>query len=142
MASHPVQTKPVPVPTPATLPYWQGTHVGELRLQRCGACAGHVFYPRTHCPHCGAAALAWVRASGRGRLHSYVINHLAAPGWAGQMPIIVAVVALDEGPRLLANLVGVAPDPAQLELDMPLQVVFEARGEQVLPMFEPMKGLQ
>ncbi len=129
--------KPAPVPTPVTQPYWEGTQAGELRLQQCGCCGKHVFYPRSHCPACGADALSWVRTSGRGRLHSYVISHVAMPGWAGQTPYVIAVVQLEEGPRMMSNLVGVPADPAHLELDMPLEVVFEPRGEMMLPMFKP-----
>lgn len=131
--------KPVPVPTPVTQPFWDGTRAGELRLQQCKACLRHVMYPRLHCPQCGAAEMHWVGAVGRGRLHSYVINHFAAPGWEGETPYVIAVVELEEGPRMLSNLVGVAPRPECLTLDMPLEVVFEARGDQMLPLFKPAK---
>lgn len=133
----PAAAKAVPVPTPTTRPYWEGTQAGELRLQQCQDCSQHIFYPRTHCPHCGSARTQWVRTSGRGRLYSYVINHMAAPGWEGDVPYVVAVVQLEEGPRMLSNLVGVPPDPQALELDMPLEVVFEPRGNMMLPLFKP-----
>ncbi|MBB2919335.1 Zn-ribbon domain-containing OB-fold protein [Cupriavidus alkaliphilus] len=133
--------KPVPVPTPVTMPFWEGTQAGELRLQQCGGCGKHVFYPRTHCPACGAAALTWVRASGRARLYSYVINHMAMPGWAGDTPYVIAIVELEEGPRIMTNLVGVPADPAKLRLDMPLQVAFEVRGERMLPVFQPARDI-
>ncbi|MHC0504769.1 Zn-ribbon domain-containing OB-fold protein [Achromobacter aegrifaciens] len=129
--------KAAPVPTPTTLPFWEGTRAGELRLQRCGSCHAHHLYPRTRCPACGADALTWVRASGRGSLHSYVISHLAAPGWENEVPYVIAVVKLEEGPRMLSNLVGVPADPQALPLDMPLEIVFETRGEEVLPLFRP-----
>ncbi|MEU7748399.1 zinc ribbon domain-containing protein [Nonomuraea sp. NPDC049158] len=57
--------KPVPRPTPETQPFWDGTAAGELRIQRCMACARHYFYPRPGCPHCGSADVEWVRVSGR-----------------------------------------------------------------------------
>lgn len=136
----PAAAKAVPVPTPTTQPYWDGTQAGELRLQQCGDCTKHVFYPRVRCPNCGSAKLAWVATSGRGRLYSYVINHMPPPGWEGDVPYVVAVVQLDEGPRMLSNLVGVPPDPAALVLDMPLEVVFEPRGERMLPLFRPVGG--
>jgi uncharacterized OB-fold protein len=81
--------------------------------------------------------LSWVRASGRARLYSYVISHLAMPGWAGQTLYVIAVVELEEGPRMMTNIVGVPADPAHLVLDMPLEVVFEPRGEVMLPQFKP-----
>lgn len=129
--------KAVPQPTPVTEPFWSGTRAGELRLQRCADCAGHVFYPRIRCPLCGSAALEWVRASGRGRLYSYVINHLPAPGWKGEVPHVIAIVELDEGPRMMSGIVGVDPVPEQLPLDLRLEVAFEPRGDQMLPVFRP-----
>lgn len=129
--------KPVPVPVPATVSFWEGTQAGELRVQRCDGCGTHIFYPRTHCPSCGGGKLSWARASGRATLHSYVISHMAMPGWQGETPYVIAVVQLEEGPRMMSSLVGVPADPQHLQLDMPLEVVFEARGEMMLPMFKP-----
>lgn len=132
--------KYVPVPTPGTLPFWEGTQAGELRVQLCDCCGQHVFYSRPRCPSCGADALSWVRASGRARLYSYTISHVAMPGWAGETPYIIAVVELEEGPRMMTNLVGVPADPARVTLDMPLEVAFEPRGEMMLPVFKPAAG--
>ncbi|MFJ4291857.1 Zn-ribbon domain-containing OB-fold protein [Cupriavidus sp. NPDC089707] len=129
--------KPVPVPQPVTRPFWEGTAAGELRLQQCGGCQELVFYPRAHCPACGSEDLNWTRASGRATLHSYVISHMAMPGWQGETPYVIAIVQLQEGPRMMSNLVGVPADPTRLTLDMPLEVVFEPRGEMALPQFRP-----
>lgn len=129
--------KALPVPTPTTRPFWEGTRAGELRLPRCEACNREFLYPRIRCPFCSSDRLGWVRASGRAKLHSYVINHMPAPGWAQDVPYIIAVVELEEGPRMMSNLVGVAATPAALSLDMPLEVVFELRGDVVLPLFKP-----
>ncbi|MQA96646.1 MAG: DNA-binding protein [Streptosporangiales bacterium] len=131
--------KPVPVPTPVTRPFWEGTKEGELRVQKCDACGKHIFYPRPGCPFCGAADPSWVVATGRARLESYVINHLPGPGFKDDVPYVIAIVTLEEGPRMMTNLVGVDPDPAKLTLDMPLEVVFEERGDQVLPKFRPVE---
>lgn len=80
-------------------------------------------------------------ASGRGRLYSYVISHVAAPGF--KPPYVIAVVELEEGPRLLSNLVDVAADEAALPLDLPLEVVFEPVSETVsLPLFRPIGGAE
>ncbi len=81
--------------------------------------------------------VSWFAASGSGRLHTYVISHRAAPGFEGQVPYAIAVVELDEGPRLLTNIVGVPNDPEHLVLDMGLSVDFEARGDQQVPVFRP-----
>ena len=129
--------KAVPVATPTTQPFWDGTSAGELRLQHCSDCGHHFLYPRIRCPKCGSASTTWVKASGKARLYSYVINHMPAPGWEGETPYVIAMIELQEGPRMLSNLVGVPPDPAKLVLDMPLEVCFEARGNMTLPLFKP-----
>lgn len=127
----------VPVPTAVTRPFWDGTKAGELRIQRCDDCAEHVFHPRAHCPACGSSRLGWTAVSGRARLSSYVISHIPAPGFADDVPYVIAIVQLDEGPRMMTNLVNVPPDPEALPLDLPLEVVFAPRGDQVLPLFRP-----
>jgi uncharacterized OB-fold protein len=70
-------------------------------------------------------------------LYSYIINYHPAPGFEGDVPYVIAIVTLEEGPRMLTNLVDVAPDPAILALDLPLEVVFQPRGDQSLPLFRP-----
>ena len=129
--------KPVPRPTPETAPYWEGAKRGELVIQACRSCSQHYFYPRPACPHCGSADVEWVRASGRGRLHTYVINHRPAPGFEEDAPYAIAVVELEEGPRLMTNIVGIENTPENLVLDMALEVDFEARGEWSVPVFRP-----
>ncbi|MER7505723.1 Zn-ribbon domain-containing OB-fold protein [Nonomuraea pusilla] len=129
--------KPTPKPTPETQPFWDGTAAGELRIQRCHACERHYFYPRPSCPHCGSADVAWVRASGRATLYSYVINHRPAPGFEDDGPYAIAVVELEEGVRMMTNLVGVENVPERLPLDMELRVVFERRGDVHVPLFTP-----
>jgi uncharacterized OB-fold protein len=96
---------------------------------------GDVLPAAAFCPACSSEDVEIVLASGRGSLHSYVINHRAAPGF--EAPYVIAVVELDEGPRLLTNLVDVAPDPNSLPLDLPLEVVYEAVEETTLPLFRP-----
>jgi len=125
----------VPVPTPETAHYWDGTARGELLLQRCRACATTYFPPQPFCPACVRDDIEIVRASGRGTLYSYVVTHLAAPGF--EAPYVIAVVELEEGPRLLTNLVGVAPDPETVALDAPVEVVFEPVGDVTVPLFRP-----
>lgn len=129
--------KAVAVPTPVSEPYWAALARHELTVQRCGSCGRHNFYPRLSCPACGARRLAWVRCTGRARLHSFVINHFAAPGFEDEVPYVIAIVELEEGPRMMANLRGVAADPACLTIDMPLEVAFEERDGQTLPAFRP-----
>jgi len=129
--------KPVPRPTPETQPYWDGARAGELRIQCCTACGDHYFYPRPLCPRCGSEAVEWVTASGRATLHSYVINHRPAPGFENEAPYAIAIVQLEEGPRMMTNLVGVQATPEQLVLDMALEVAFQDREGTCIPVFRP-----
>ena len=126
----------IPVPTPETQHYWDGAKAGELRLQRCTDC-GHIYFPpRPFCPTCGSRAVEVFTASGCGRLFSYVINHLPSPGFTP--PFAIAVVELEEGPRLMSNIVGCPQTPEALQIDMPLEVTFERLTDEItLPQFKP-----
>jgi len=127
--------RPLPRATPESAHFWEGAKRGELLLQRCRQCASAYFPPQPFCPRCLNDDVEVVRASGQGRLYSYVISHLAVPGFTP--PVILAVVELDEGPRLLTNIVGVAPEPERLPLDLELEVTFEVFDNVALPMFRP-----
>jgi uncharacterized OB-fold protein len=134
----PTVEKLIPLPTPDTLPFWRAAREGRLMLPRCEAC-GPFFYPRAFCPKCGSSKLDWIEASGRATLYSYVINvKPLAPGYAA--PYVIAVVSLEEGPRMMANILDVEPTPDTLVLDMPLVVRFEQRGELAIPQFVPAKA--
>jgi uncharacterized protein len=133
------QARPRPKPTPETRHFWQGSQAGELRLQRCDACAHVYFPPRPFCPSCASRKVSVFRASGRGKLYSYIIHHRAAPGFAP--PYAIAVVELDEGPRMMSNIVDCPQTPEALVLDMPLEVKFERLDDQItLPLFRPAKA--
>lgn len=128
--------RPLPAITPETRHFWEGTRAGELRLQRCADCSGAYFPPRPFCPSCDSADVAVFRASGRATLYSYVIHHRPAPGFVP--PYSIAVVQLEEGPRMMTNIVQVPQTPEALQLDMTLEVVFERINEEIsLPLFRP-----
>jgi uncharacterized OB-fold protein len=128
--------RPRPSPTPETQHFWEGTRAGELLLQRCRVCARPYFPPRPFCPRCASRDVEIFRASGRATLYSYVIHERPVPGFAP--PYAIAVVALEEGPRMMTNLIDVAQTPEALVLDMPLEVVFERLDDEIsLPLFRP-----
>jgi len=135
---------PVPQPTPETQHFWDGTLEGELRLQRCDACSHVYFPPRPFCPRCANRSVSMFAASGKATLYSYVINHRPHPAFEG--PYAIAVVQLEEGPRMMSNILDVEQTPEALVLDMPLEVTFrrvtsEGRGgdatELAIPYFRP-----
>jgi uncharacterized OB-fold protein len=132
-------TRARPKPTPETQHFWDGTQAGELRLQRCDACANVYFPPRPFCPSCASRKVSIFRASGKGKLYSYVIHHRPVPGFTP--PYAIAVVELDEGPRMMSNIVDCPQTPEALELDMKLEVAFEKLDDKItLPLFRPAKG--
>jgi uncharacterized protein len=126
----------LPQPTPETRHFWDGCKDGELRLQRCVRCETSYFPPRPFCPGCGSREVEVYRASGRATLYSYVINHRPRPDM-GTAPHSIAVVALEEGPRMMTNIVGCPQTPEALQLDMAVEVTFETFGEIALPLFKP-----
>lgn len=125
----------LPIPTPETQHFWDGTREGELRLQKCNECANTYFPPRHFCPSCGSKDVAIFKATGRAKLHSYVISHLPAPGFAP--PYAIAIAKLDEGPKMMCNIVECEQTPEALILDMPLEVSFEKVNDEItLPQFK------
>ena len=125
----------VPTPTPETETFWAGTKAGELRIQHCNNCGRYYFYPRPFCKFCQSSNVVWETVSGKGTLISYIINYRPFPPAETDKPQVIALVKLDEGPTMMSNIVGVAPEPENLPLDAPVQVDFEPRGEQALPVF-------
>jgi uncharacterized OB-fold protein len=126
---------PVPPITPEAAPYWEGARQGKLLLQRCGACSRVRFYPRALCPTCWSDRVGWIEASGRGHVHSFTVIHRPpAPAFASQVPYVVALIDLEEGPRMMANVVG---DGARdVRIDDAVRVAFEERaGGFMLPQF-------
>jgi uncharacterized OB-fold protein len=129
--------RPQPKPTPETAAFWDGTRRGELVLQRCRACGRASLPPFAGCPLCGAVDVVPEVATGTGRVVSAVVSHLPAPG--REPPFVLAVVELDEGARLLTNIVDVAPELAAVPPDLPVVVAFEDVGDATLPVFRPVR---
>lgn len=131
-------TGPIPKPTPETKPYWEAAKRRVLAIQRCGDCATHFFYPRPMCPSCLSRNVHWIDAKGTGRLHTFVINHRPPRKFPLPGPIVIGIVELDEGPRLLTQIVDVKPDPENVRCDMPVEVVFDDITDDIaLPKFRP-----
>jgi uncharacterized OB-fold protein len=139
-----VAKRPIPQPTPETAEYWNACSEHRLTLQRCLDCEGHpaYFYPRPFCPRCLSRNVEWFDASGRGTLHTYVIAYRGAPGF--DTPYVIAVIELEEGPRMMSNIVDVEPLPENLPADLPLEVTWQdVDGEgldgapRALPVFRP-----
>ncbi len=119
---------PAPVPSPETEPYWAAAREQRLGLPRCGA-RGGCWVSERH---------SWVPASGRGTVFSFVVYHrVYHRAFKAKVPYVVAVIELEEGPRLISNVVGIAPE--QVRCDMPVRVVFEdIRNGFRIPQFAPL----
>jgi uncharacterized OB-fold protein len=119
----------------AAEPYWEGCLRGELLYQRCAECREVNMKPASSCGMCGAAALAWERSNGRGRLYSWtVVWRPQHPTF--QVPYAPAIIELDEGFWLMSAIVGC--DHEDLRADMPVVVEFHPANDDVtLPYFRP-----
>jgi hypothetical protein len=129
--------RPSPEPTEMTAPFWTGGLSGELRLQKCADC-GHIRYPISAiCPQCLSPESAWTAMSGRGTVQSYIVFERAYhEAWAGQVPYVVALIELAEGPVLISNVVGV--EPSAVRVGQPVTVTFPRRSATAaLPQFTP-----
>ena len=138
MTTQQTYAKPIPMITPENERYWQGCKQHELWMRACHDC-GPYFYPRDLCPQCGRRDVEWRQVSGRGTLYTYAIVHRAPmPGFRGDVPFITAIIELEEGPRMMTNLIGIEPDPERIKVGMPVDVSFEDITDEIsLPKFRP-----
>ena len=129
--------KPKPRPAPESLPYWEAAKEHRLALPRCDDCEQFWFPPSRTCPHCLSMNFAFKTVSGRGKVFSFVTFHrVYRPAFAEDVPYVVALVELDEGPRLLTNILDISPDEVRCE--MPVEVVFDDCDVDVsIPKFKP-----
>jgi uncharacterized OB-fold protein len=133
-------TKPIPYPTPDTQPFWDACKRHELSLPYCKACDAFFFYPRRFCPSCFGWDIEWRTCSGRGSVYTFAIQYRPQmPGFSP--PYITAIVQLEEGPRLMTNLVDIEPSPETVRCDMPVEVAWEDVNDEItLPLFRPRGG--
>lgn len=121
-----------------TRAFWEATRNKELRYQRCDDCETVVFYPRRHCTGCLGSNLSWYTASGKGSIYSFsVVRQSYHPFFRSRVPYAVAWIDLDEGPRLLSNIVGVEDPAADLTIGQQVVVEWEEHEELSIPLFRP-----
>lgn len=128
-------SKPLPNLTDENRPFWDACRAGRLSLQRCSPC-GHLRYPiSASCPRCLSAEFAWTEVCGRGTVFSYVVFHQAYhPGFKDDLPYNVALVQLEEGPRMYSNIVGTPNDAVRI--GDAVEVVFDpVTPEVTIPRF-------
>jgi len=133
--------KSIPVPSPETAEYWVGAKRRELLIQRCNACGRRQFYPRVICTNCSSRNVGWVRATGLATIRSFtVVRRPVSEAYAAEVPYIVALVVLDEGPTMMTNIIDCAPQ--DVHIGMRVSVRFEDWTEDItLPKFAPDQSL-
>lgn len=129
--------KPLPVISEDNETYWKYCKQHELRMQKCKDC-GHIRFPASIlCQACHSMESEWVKLAGKGKIYSYIVFHQAYhEAYQNDIPYVVAIVQLDEGPRMESNITGV--DVKVVEIDMPVEVYFDDVTDEVsLPKFKP-----
>jgi len=125
--------------TPEAKPYWDGLKDEKLMLPKCGDCKKAFFYPRIACPHCHSRNIGWEQASGKGVLYSFEIAYRSLnPAFKIEPPYVLAMIELEEGPRIMSNLINIEADPAVVKIGAPVEVVFEKQNDDVtIALFQP-----
>ncbi len=128
--------RPLPLPTDITAPYWQAAKEGALSIQQCQECQIWQFFPRAFCAHCSSENLVWKKTSGLGKVYTFTINRRAPnPFMKARLPYAVAIIELDEGTRMMANIVN--SDLEAIAIDARVKVCFERASDEItLPQFE------
>lgn len=128
--------KPLPQPTPWSQFFWDGCKNKKLLVQKCEDCQKHIFYPKLFCPFCLSQELSWVEASGKGKIYSFTVVYSYQPTeFSDDVPYVIAVIELDEGVRMMSNIVDC--NPVEVQCDMHVEVVFDEVSEEVtLPKFQ------
>jgi len=129
--------KPLPRVDEESRGWWEALQRHEIYVQRCRACGTTRLPPRAVCPACLSSEVEWVRATGRGTIYSFTVTHQnQAPGFREELPYVLAIVELAEGPRIMTNIVGCPPDGVRI--GAAVEVVFDdVTPEVTLAKFRP-----
>jgi uncharacterized OB-fold protein len=140
MAGENPSPKPLPVLQGLTGEFYGWCKKGELRFQQCKPCRAWRHVPREMCAECGSTEWEWAPSSGRGRVFTWTTTAVALhPAFKGATPYAPVVVEMDEGVRIVSEMVDCPPD--ELAIDMPVEVIFDAVTPEVtLPKFKRSKG--
>ena len=128
--------KAIPVPTDEDRPYWEGAREHKLVLQRCAKCGLYSAQPRIICPVCHSDEFEWSEVSGRGKIHSYsIVWQTTARGFQDEVPYVVCMAQIDEDPTciVITNLMVDQSQYDDLNIDLPVVMDYEDRGEAIVP---------
>ncbi|MEE2720243.1 MAG: OB-fold domain-containing protein [Pseudomonadota bacterium] len=136
MAKTEAKPRPVPKPTPTTQAFWDGAKKGKLMLQWDPMKRKYQFWPRANSVHTGRRNLQWKAATGKGELYSFTITHVPVPGFESKAPYVIGMIELDEGVRIIGNMVNVQPE--EIEIGMRVKVAWEKINDDITYFaFEP-----
>jgi len=133
-----MSSKPVPDPDPESKPFWDAMVQHRLVVQECSACGTRRYPATTYCPACRSDASRWIESGGTGKVFSWVVVHHPVPkeAYAGDVPYVVALIDLDEGVRMVSNIVEIAP--SAIQANMRVRVRFDDVEPGItLPRFTP-----
>jgi len=132
--------KPLPVVQPWSKAFWEAAINHKLIVQECQDCKTKIFYPRQYCPECWSSNLGWMEASGKATLYTYTVTLGGVEEkFAEDLPIILAMVDLEEGVRMMTKIVDC--DPKEVSIGMDLEVAFEDINDEFsLPFFRPLRS--
>lgn len=126
----------LPAPDHETQPWWDAAAEGRLVYKHCTACGHSFLYPRAFCPECWSEDVEWAESAGRGTVYTYsVVRQNDLPPFNERVPFVIAMVDLDEGPRLMTNIEGCEPE--DVKIGMPVQVDYVDESDYVKPVFKP-----
>ena len=131
--------KPLPKSDGTTAPFWESVKAHAMQIQRDNKNGKYFFYPRGLSPYGLHDDFSWQPVSGRGVVHAFsIVHNNRAPGFRDEIPYVVAMIELEEGARMMSNLIDVQPDPEHVKIGMPVEVVYEDVTDEVtLPKFRP-----
>lgn len=132
-------SKPAPIPDRVTGRYWEAAQQHKLLIQRCDNCGGYQTLPQSYCRRCLSENLEWTQARGTGKIYSFtIIQRAPSSAFEKDVPYTVALVELDEGARMMSNIVEIGPQ--DVRVGMPVEAVFDTISPTIsLPKFRPLK---
>jgi uncharacterized OB-fold protein len=131
--------KPLPVIQEWSRPFWKGAKEHKYLIQHCKDCGKNIFYPRKYCPDCWSSNLEWIESGGKGKIYTYTVTLAGAEEkFAADYPYVLALVDMEEGIRVMTNIVDCKPEEVKIGMDV--EVVFRDVTDEIsMPMFRPVK---
>lgn len=129
--------KPLPVPNSDNIKFWEGCKKHELLVQKCKDCDSYRYPPRSICPKCFSVESTWDKVNGKGEVYTFTVARVPLnPAWELDIPYTIGVIQLDEGVRMVSNIVDCKPE--DIKIGMKVEVIFDDVTDNIsLPKFKP-----